>query len=56
MKIKIDECFGGTHKQVSVQVSEGQRWYDFGYMNYTERKELANQLRAMAKELVKGPS
>lgn len=56
MKIEVEHCFGGATKKVSVQVAEGQRWYDFGYMNYQERWELALQLRAMANELMKGPS
>lgn len=56
MKIEVEDCFGGAVKKVSVQVADGQRWYDFGYMNYQERKELAEQLRAIANELMRGPS
>lgn len=56
MKIKVEECLGGAVKKVSVQVADGQRWYDFGYMNYRERKEFAEQLRAMVNELMRGPS
>lgn len=56
MKIKVEQVFISDQREVKIQVSEGQKWYDFGWMNYTERKELAQQLRAMANELMKGLS
>ena len=54
MKIKVEEeyfCPGNRH--VQVQVATNGKWYDFGTMNLVERKELANQLRQMANELIK---
>ena len=56
MKISVEQAFVSDQREVKVQVAEGQKWIDFGFMNYTERWELAKQLRAMANELMKGPS
>jgi len=56
MKIKVEQAFVSDQREVKIQVAEGQKWYDFGWMNYTERMELAKQLRDMANELMKGPS
>lgn len=54
MKIKVEPVFAcGDRYEVKMQVSKGVKWIDFGPMNYTERKELADQLRAMASELTK---
>ena len=53
MKIKVEECFGGGTRFVQLQVAEGKKWLDFGFMNYQERKEMADQLIQMAKELMK---
>jgi len=54
MKIKVEDygfSASGT-KEVKIQVITGGKRIDFGPMNYTERKELADQLRNMARELV----
>ena len=56
MKIKVEEAFISDQRDVKIQVTTGGPWIDFGRMNYTERWELAKQLRAMANELMKGPS
>ena len=56
MKIKVEQSFVNDQREVKIQVAEGQKWIDFGWMNYVERQELAQQLRAMANELMKGPS
>lgn len=56
MKIKVEEeYFSPGNRHVQVQVVTNGKWYDFGPMNMIERKELANQLRQMANELVKSP-
>ncbi|MGL6245663.1 hypothetical protein [Pseudomonas sp.] len=54
MKIKVEQmAWGGDRRQVKIKVSESARWIDFGEMNYTERAELAEQLRQMANELLR---
>ncbi len=54
MKIKVDPTpFAPSSRDVKVQVSEKSKWIDFGSMNYTERAELAEQLRRMANELMR---
>lgn len=54
MKIKCEPVFAcGDRYEVKMQVAQGGKWIDFGFMNYTERKELAEQLRSMAAELLK---
>ena len=56
MKIKVEEeYFSPGNRHVQIQVTTNGKWYDFGPMNMIERKELANQLRQMATELVKSP-
>ncbi|HMZ56976.1 MAG TPA: hypothetical protein PK589_18545 [Nitrospira sp.] len=42
-----------TQKSVAIQVKTGGRWYEFGLMNYVERRELADILRKTAEELEK---
>ena len=51
MKIKVEDHFASANKRVKIQI--GGKWYDFGDMNFKEREELAQQLRDMARELVK---
>ncbi len=54
MKIKVEQVFASpAERHVQIQVGTFGRWVDFGYMNHIERKELADQLRAMANELMK---
>ena len=52
MRIKIEPGYVVGRCEVKIQIAEGKQWYDFGLMNYIERKELADQLRNMAKELM----
>ena len=54
MKIKVEDYgFSASgQKEVKIQVTTDGKWIDFGVMNYTERKELAGQLRSMARELL----
>ena len=52
MRIKIERTFIGDKSNVKIQIAEGTKWHDFGEMNFVERKELADQLRYMAKELM----
>lgn len=56
MRIKVEESFVSDQREVSIQVSTDGPWIEFGWMNYTERWELAKQLRAMANELMKSSS
>lgn len=55
MKIKVEPAsfVASDRYEVRIQIAEGKRWIDFGEMNYTERAELAAQLRQMANELLK---
>lgn len=54
MKIKVESSMlVSPTRRVQIQLTSGGAWVDFGYMNYEERKEFANQLRAMANELMK---
>ena len=54
MKIRVEDySFSASgKKEVKIQVVAGSKWIDFGIMNYAERKELAEQLRSMARELL----
>jgi hypothetical protein len=54
MKIKVETSFAAqATRLVKIQVVTDGRWYDFGWMNHTERKELAAKLKEMAKEIMK---
>jgi len=53
MKLKVEETFNVVQKKVQIQVASGGKWYDFGLLNYVERRELADILRKMAEELEK---
>ena len=54
MKIKVEPMpFYCSSRNVKIKLSEKSKWVDFGAMNHVERAELAEQLRKMAKELLK---
>lgn len=57
MKIKVEPTpWPSGRRNVKIKVSEKSKWIDFGEMNYTERAELAEQLRQMANELLRTES
>ena len=51
MKIKVENAFNDVYS-VKLQVAQNSKWIDFGFMDYAERKELADQLREMDNELL----
>ncbi len=53
MKLKIERYWATDKASVKIQVQSNGKWYDFGEMNFIERKELADQLREIARELEK---
>ena len=54
MKVKVETSFAASaDRHVKLQIESGGKWYDFGWMNHTERKELAAKLKEMAKEIMK---
>jgi len=53
MKAKVEECFDPTKRSVKLQVQSGGKWFDFGTMNFVERRELANQLEFIAWQLTR---
>ena len=54
VKVKVETSFAASaDRHVKLQIESGGKWYDFGWMNYTERKELAAKLKEMAKEIMK---
>lgn len=55
LNLRLDDFKGSVswRNVFSEIVSALGKWYDFGTMNLVERKELANQLRQMANELIK---
>ena len=54
MKLISEPTFAsGDHYEVKIQLTTGGKWIEFGFMSYVERRELAEQLRAAANELLK---
>lgn len=54
MQLTTEHVFASRDMyEVKVRISKDDPWINFGPMSYTERKEMAEQLKAMAKELLK---
>lgn len=53
MELRMGTLPMSDRYHVEIQIAPNHKWYDFGFMNYTERAELAQILRNMATELLR---
>ncbi len=52
MKVRCTQVLTST----DVSIKFGKRWYEFGFMNYKERDELAKELENAAAAIRNGES